>query len=980
MCINIKKVLIKKFLSILCCLSLLGMATVAQAGWEDMSVALLWRGKLIWTTHNFGRLCGYPAWTCFDWPIRTHDARSQHIVTGSFMFATEDNVMESYATPTSPDWMPKDGSLRYYHSGEGLLVNRIYPQMASSDLPETWPRRSRSDPSIYDPNGEHWWPGRMIPGSKESNRWDQSAPFAAADRECFCIFDDKYNVGKPSLGIEVQEQIYDYGRAYAEDISFVDYLIINTSDKDIKDAYVGYYLWPFLPGGGVADDYLGAYDSDYDQDDKPDVIYCYDPSETGPWGDFWANTIGGMMILKTPLTTYTDNGEIEDMGVTDFHFFEAIGPVTDESQWPVICSDTTDPDLAGPISDYFHDTGPDNRIDNTDWIPVNRSGGANWAFYVMSGPIDLAAGDSTWLTIGFTVEANLDYFKENVVTAQQLAKKNFMGPGPPPPPTLSAVAGDGKVTLFWDALSEHAVDPFTGEKDFEGYKIYRIAKGPYGELTWGEEITNYEGEVVGYVPLVQFDKIDGIKGPDPLNQYQYLGDDVGICHSFVDSTVVNGVGYTYCITAYDRGDPENDLQSFESSRTHITDERSAVGVVPGTEAAGLVPGSVPEDTLFVTPEDTAFFVTVDVLDPGAITGHNYEVTFSDFTVLYGDTLYEQGFNLQDKDAEEYIIENAPLTGVSGDNTPVVDGIRLNFFGRPLTGELERRWLSSSTARDGAELPYWYGKRYTDDDFEFTIDIDSPVTLPAYRGYGDSTYQVPVHVRNLKTGEDLTNYMKVADFAGKYPEDTVSYHGPPGSWNLVPGGACWNPIIDSLGYEQHSDLLYVFDSEGKPLAKVYTIHPPDGVAPSDGDRFYLGTRKPFPRDAVFSFSTTESYVDKRKETLDEVRVVPNPYICHAAWDIHKRIQKVIFTHLPVECDIRIYTVAGDLVRIIKHRGVREPEPVPGPGISFSYTRAGQGFEEWDLISDAQMAIAYGLYIYVVTTSDGKKKVGKFAVIK
>lgn len=969
---------------ILCCLFLLGMITVAEAGPEDMSVALLWKGKLIWTTHSFGRLCGYPAWTCFDWPMRMHDPRSQHIVTGSFIFATEDNVIESYATPTNPDWMPKDRSLGYYHSGEGLLVNLIFPQMASSDLPETWPRRSRSDPSVYDSNGEHWWPGRMIPGSKESDRWNQSAPFAAAGRDAFCVFDDKYNVGKPSLGIGVQEQIYDYGRAYAEDISFVEFLVINTSNEDIEDAYVGYHLYPFLPGGGLNDDYLVAYDSEYDQDDKPDVIYCYDPSETGDWGEFWANTIGGMIILETPLTTYTDDGEIDDMGVTDFHFFEAIGPNTDESQWPVICSDTLDADLAGPVSDYFHDTGPDNRIDNTDWIPDNREEGANWAFFVISGPIDLAAGDSTWFTIGFTAGANLDEFEENVATAQILAKKNFMGPGPPPPPTLSAVAGDTTVTLFWDALSEHAVDPTTGEKDFEGYKIYRLAKGPYGENDWGEEITNYRGEVVGYVPLFQCDKIDGITGFDLLNHNQYLGDDTGIHHTFVDTTVVNGVAYTYCITAYDSGDVEGGLPSFESSRSILSDERFVVAAVPGTEAVSLVPGSVLEDTLFITPEDTTFFVTVDVLDAGAVTGHDYEVTFSDFTVLYADSLYEQGFNLYDKDTGQYIIQNGPLTDVSGDNTPVGDGIRLSFFGRQPTGELEKRWLSPSTARDGAELHYWYGKRrFADYDYEFTIDTDSIVTLPAFQGYGDSTYQVPVHVRNIETGEDLTGYMKVVDQAGKYPRDS-SYNAldyPAGSWDLDPGGACWNSIVDSLNFEQEADKLYGFDSDGRNLFTLYTIHPPDGVAPSDGDRFYLGTRKPFPRDAVFSFSTTKTYQKKvTQKMLDKIRVVPNPYICHAAWDIHKQMGKVVFTHLPAVCDIRIYTVAGDLVKTIEHRGTREPQPVAGPGRSFSYTRAGQGYEEWDLVNDAQLGVAYGLYIYVVSTSEGKKKIGKFAVIR
>ena len=983
-----------------CSLFLCLMTILAIADWEDLSVALLWKGKLIWTTHNSGRLAGYPAWTQFDWPSRQHDPRSQHIVWGSFIFAVEDNVIESYSTISELgwDWMPKDGSLGYYHSGEGLLVNRIYPQMASSDLPETWPKRSHSDPSQYDPNGDRWWPGRMIPGSHESDRWKTTAPFAASGRDAFCVFDDKYNkAGKPSLGIEVQEQIYDYGRSYAEDIAFIDYLVINTSDKDIMDAYVGYQLWPYVPGGGHAGDYLVAYDSEYDKDEKPDVIYCYDPEDDGTYppdddtGLIWGETLIGMIILKTPLTVYNENGEIEDMGVTDFHFFEAGGfggPTTNESQWPVICSDPTDPDLAGPPSDFFHDTGTDNRIDNTAWIPVNKPKGTNWAFFVTSGPIDLAAGDSTWFTIGFTAEANSQYFKENVQLIQEMAANNFMGAGPPPSPTLSAVAGDGKVTLFWDASAEYAVDQFTNAKDFEGYKLYRLSQGPYGENDWGQEIINYMGKIVGYVPLFQCDKIDGVKGPDPVPQHQYLGDDSGLQHSFVDTSVVNGVPYTYCITAYDSGDVANDLPSFESAKSNVSDERFVVGVVPQTGAAGLLPGSTPEDTLLMTPGDSTFFVSIDVLDPGSITGHDYEVTFTDYTFLYGDSIYTQGFNLFDKNTGEYVIQHGQLTDISGDNTPVADGLRLNFSGRPPGQEFVR--LSNSSVQNGINFPYLYVKRYTKDDFEMTIDFNNPVTLTAFQGFGDATYQVPIRVVNLETGENITPYMKVGDQAAKHAGDgnynAVDY--PPGNWDLNPGGACWNPILDSLLIERgfdaaivHADRLYLLDSDNKPIFVLYTIHPPDGIAPEDGDRFYFGAKKPFPRDAVFTFSTTEPQQKQvTQEMMNEIRVVPNPYIVRASWDIYKQMGKILFTHLPAVCDIKIFTVSGDLVKTIEHRGITVPHAVQGPGRSFSYTSSGLGYAEWDLINDAQLSIAPGLYIYVVSTPEGTKKVGKFAVIK
>ena len=43
----------------------------------------------------------------------------------------------------------------------------------------------------------------------------------------------------------------------------------------------------------------------------------------------------------------------------------------------------------------------------------------------------------------------------------------------PPPPSMRAVAGDARVTLFWDNLSEITRDLVTQRYDFEGYQIWR---------------------------------------------------------------------------------------------------------------------------------------------------------------------------------------------------------------------------------------------------------------------------------------------------------------------------------------------------------------------------------------------------------------------------------------------------------------------------------------------------------------------------
>ena len=67
------------------------------------------------------------------------------------------------------------------------------------------------------------------------------------------------------------------------------------------------------------------------------------------------------------------------------------------------------------------------------------------------------------------------------------------------------------------------------------------------------------------------------------------------------------------------------------------------------------------------------------------------------------------------------------------------------------------------------------------------------------------------------------------------------------------------------------------------------------------------------------------------------------------------------YLPAECDITIYTLSGVKVKKIRHDD-------------------GTGIENWDLTNEFGQDIAFGVYVYAVSTDDGKKKIGKFAILK
>ena len=113
----------------------------------------------------------------------------------------------------------------------------------------------------------------------------------------------------------------------------------------------------------------------------------------------------------------------------------------------------------------------------------------------------------------------------------------------------------------------------------------------------------------------------------------------------------------------------------------------------------------------------------------------------------------------------------------------------------------------------------------------------------------------------------------------------------------------------------------------------------------------------------------------------VYVVPNPYKADAEWDLVPRAEdpsgtKVTFMNLPrTKGTIRIFSLAGDLVRTIPFRG--------SPPEDLQYGKdpvaSGAGSISWNLISRNGQRIVSGVYLYSVETELGRD-LGRFIVIR
>ena len=139
----------------------------------------------------------------------------------------------------------------------------------------------------------------------------------------------------------------------------------------------------------------------------------------------------------------------------------------------------------------------------------------------------------------------------------------------------------------------------------------------------------------------------------------------------------------------------------------------------------------------------------------------------------------------------------------------------------------------------------------------------------------------------------------------------------------------------------------------------------------GDVYRLATYRPFSKSDTYEFTTTQSRVNKdsAKTELNDIAVVPNPYVVAASWEPRhvftsgRGPRKLDFINLPSECTIKIFTLSGYLVDTIEHQSGFE-----------------SGAASWDLLSKDGLEIAYGIYIYHIDAPGIGETTGKFAVIK
>ncbi len=627
---------------------------------------------------------------------------------------------------------------------------------------------------------------------------------------------------------------------------------------------------------------------------------------------------------------------------------------------------------------------------------------------ISSGLFPLDAGQTERISLAVSIAAsastnlgNQEQVLRNVDNARDAYAADYQFAQAPIVPTLTSVPGDGRVTLYWNSASEDSFDQFLSDigrdpNDFEGYLLYRATDPAFLDPL---NITDGFGRAIYRTPIARFDLKDGRRGFQPVdvNGVKFnLGDDTGLQHSYVDSTVTNGIRYFYALTAYDYGSVPDNISPTE---TPILIEQRADGtvipgpnvqiVVPNAPVAGYNAGTI--DAVERVRGFTSSRIGFRIVDPTVLEeGRRFRVTFRD-TVLAGrtnsiaDTLTTRDFSLIEVATGDTLVKNSKaFRGAS--EFPVFDdrgralGFSLTFFSDPFT-TLNRDLSGWNEGSGNAPItldPYLAAGfiRGVRNPADYRVDIIGD-------GEGQSTqleYRRRRVLQARPTNIRITNTASGQEVAYAF----LKLSGPSPD---VFGTSAVRFEADNV----ESDLLILIEppitnQSGTPVVtwQIGINNTLDfqglDLTPDQGESVAIVTRKPFLSADAFEFGTRASVAsaDSARGQLGRIRVVPNPYVAanrfepQSAFDQGRGPRVIRFINMPPQATVRIFTVSGRLVRTLEmNEGMNDPM-TPAELLNGTIT--------WDLQTNDNLSVAYGVYVYHVEAPNVGEKTGTFAIIK
>jgi hypothetical protein len=644
---------------------------------------------------------------------------------------------------------------------------------------------------------------------------------------------------------------------------------------------------------------------------------------------------------------------------------------------------------------------------------------------VVNGPISLKLGDTAEVVVALigglgTAGANgnlssVAALKNNDDVAQKVYDLLFQLPSLPPP-NVQIAQLDKKLVLNWgnDPISVSKIENFSNQGySFEGYDVYQL-KSPSSSIN----------DPSSAVRIASFDLADGIQAVYDTTQNSYgdkipvlvaAGVDNGIQRfwtvtkdAFKNSPLIDGQAYYFAVVPYAVNlTPE--LLPF-----HVIQSAVVVNtVVPQTSAPGVRYPNASGDTLKAmhTAGTGNGKVLPIVIDPTVTNGHTYLVTFQT------DAQQNTTWNLTDKTLNKVIASG--LTNQSGDNTyPIADGVLVKVIGPPpgmntysipsgvrdwtfanansfglegfsgAIGMAYNQWFSSSTV-----LPTQLHKvliKFASIDSAYNIiDPTDPNVSSAYRylrkanaapadplfapfivnpgpgyAYQDrrpapfAAYDVDNNNQRLDVGF-LENNVVGGRVDGKYDppsnNDGIDNVATTREWFFI--------FATNYSTSDNSELTKDILNETLPIEWWGTPNMRGTNLFKSGDSFEIIPNYVNSPADVFTYTTAkvDTNIALAKDDISKVNVFPNPYYGYQYRELSRDAKYVTFSHLPSVATIRIFDLAGVLVKTIQKNDQTQ-------------------FTTWNLQNDHNYPVASGVYVVYIDMPGLGTKILKLAIVQ
>lgn len=401
------------------------------------------------------------------------------------------------------------------------------------------------------------------------------------------------------LGLSINLESYAWNFPFADFFVIMNYWIKNTSNKYLDSLHIGLWSDTVVRNTNVTSPRTGtAFFNKGGNGYSDSLKIAYEFDATGDVG--FTDSYIGVQYLGS-------DKEIDTVNFINWQF-----------------RNTTDPNFFAPQDDIqrfqkmlgFY--GGDNRFGIDEAIkPNDIKSPSNRSILISTGIKEsLSPGDSVNITFALVAAkksgTDLPIFdtkeqKEEFFTNAGWALRAYNGedknsngildqgedldgngeitryilPAPPTPPSLKVIPQNQAVSIYWDKRAEESIDPISGIKDFEGYRIYRT--NPGYDLTEAQDINT------SLIKIAEFDNMGNEIGFNSGFDFieldlpvKFEGDNTEYWYKFEVENQLNGWQYIYSVTAFDQGDPANNLGSLESG--------------PLVNLQKVFPGTSPDDT------------------------------------------------------------------------------------------------------------------------------------------------------------------------------------------------------------------------------------------------------------------------------------------------------------------------------------------------------------------------------------------------